>query len=281
MRMHNGLVLVPALLLGGALRAGDVAYVEWSRAEADEPKRWGYAAFDGDENTAWCSGPDGVGDVLTLGFVGDQKVDEVGLVVGARQKGELDKSRSRVRELEVSDGRTKQLLVFKDKPELQSIKIKPALDSQRMTFAVQNVHVGEGRTAPVCIAEIVLRHRGAALTGDTIQGTIRSLPRSRQPLLHLWIDQVGAPERYLTLGMDGSFLWVYEPILEGKRARLQGTWSVAGNKLAFKASNGKAGSVSYRLDKVADGDVVFEQLVLEGEGPHEAFAATYQASTAR
>ena len=86
MRRHATMLVVPALLLGGALQAGEVAYVEWSRA--DDDKRWGYAAFDGDEATAWCSGQDGVGDTLTLGFVGPRKVDEIGLIVGARQKGE-------------------------------------------------------------------------------------------------------------------------------------------------------------------------------------------------
>ncbi|MFH1810793.1 MAG: hypothetical protein ABIJ09_18770 [Pseudomonadota bacterium] len=277
--MWMGTVL--GLLLCGPVWAGEVAYVDWTRAESDDLKHSGYAAFDGDESTAWCSGPDGVGDVLTLGFIGTQKVDEIGVIVGLLAKGELDKNSSRLRELEVSDGKTKQILVFKDKPTVQSIKIQPAQDSQRMTFSVANVFAGERRSSPVCITEIVLRHKGRALTGDVLKANIRGLNSTRQPLVHLWVDQPGAPERYLTLGMDGTFLWVHAPILEGKRVRLQGTWSASANKITFKASSGKSGTVTYRMDRVADGDNVFSQLVLEGEGLHEAFAATYQTTSKR
>jgi len=126
-------------------QAKNLAYVDWSRSMNDDPKYSGYKAFDDQKKTAWCSGPDGVSDQLTAGFLGDQIVDEIGIIVGAVDKnGALDQSRARVRELRVSDGLTQQVLRFADKPGLQFVRINPALNAQRMTFTVEKVFLVSG-----------------------------------------------------------------------------------------------------------------------------------------
>lgn len=259
--------------------AGEVAYVEWSSSSSGEaPSDWGYNAFDGKAGSAWCSSGDPSGEMLTLGFIGAQQVDEIGIIVGALNAGKLDKSRSRVRELEISDGMTKQTLVFRDRSKMQTIKLRPALKSQKMTFTVTMMFAGERRSSPVCISEILLKSRSKEITGDTLGRSLRGVTGTKQKLLHLWIDQPGAPERYLTFGLDGSFLWVYEPILDGKRARISGKWQLSGSRLVLSPKRSKPVTLKVSHGRVADGDSVYNQLVLDGTGPHDSFPGTYQNS---
>lgn len=238
---------------------------------------WGYNAFDGRENTSWCSAGDPINEVLSIGFIGDQEVTELGLIVGAVNKGQLDKSKARVRVLEVSDSRTKLELTFRDQPELQMQKFQPPLDSPKITFRVRSVYQGTERGDPVCISEIRLKNGASSITGEVLGRDIRSLSASKQALLNLWLDVPGAPERYLTLGLKGSFLWSYRPNLEGKRATARGTWTGKGNWITLTPTRGKAGSFRIRVQKIADGDRVSRQMVITGEGVHPNFPATYQA----
>ena len=261
-------------------QAKNLAYVDWSRSMNDDPKYSGYKAFDDQKKTAWCSGPDGVSDQLTAGFLGDQIVDEIGIIVGAVDKnGALDQSRARVRELRVSDGLTQQVLRFADKPGLQFVRINPALNAQRMTFTVEKVFFGERRSSPVCISSIVLRKSGSKLNGAKTAARIRSLKSNKQALLHLWVDSPGAPERYLTFSLDGRFSWVFAPILEGKPAKIKGHWNRKGDKLYLIPDHGKSASLKISLGRVADGDQIFQQLLIEGKAPHPSFSATYQTGS--
>lgn len=272
--------LFVALFFGSApeAQAKELAYVDWSRSMGEDPEYWGYKAFDDQKQTAWCSGPDGVGDVLTAGFLGDQIVDEIGVIAGAvDKKGVLDKSKARVRELRVSDGLTQQIFQLADKPGLQFVRINPALNAQRMTFTVEKVYFGERRSSPVCISSIVLRKSGTKLNGSKTAARIRGLKKNKQALLHLWMDAPGAPERYLTFSMTGRFSWVFAPILEGKPAKIKGHWNRKGDKLYLIPDHGKSASLKISLGRVADGDRIYQQLLIEGKAPHPKFSATYQA----
>jgi len=265
-------------LVVSSAEAAEVAYVEWTSAYSEGlPADWGYNAFDGKTGTAWCSSDDPGTEMLTLGFLGEQPVTEIGVIVGAIQKGALDKSRARLRELEISDGINKISLRFKDKPTMQMVKIRPTLKSQRLRFRIVETYPGERRSAPVCVSELKLKNGNASVTGDVVGRQLRSLSRPKQRLLHLWIDQPGAPERYLTFGISGKFSWVYKPYLEGKPAKMHGAWHLSGSRLTLTPSYGKAATLNMSLDRIADGDQVINQLTLQGEGPHTAFPATYQS----
>lgn len=273
--------LAAVLLLAPGVSAQDVAYVEWtSDGSEGKPGAWGYNAFDGREGTAWCSAGDGVGETLTVGFIGKQKVSEIGVIVGALSKGQLDKGRARLRQLTVSDGRTKLTLSFRDTPDLQFVKFKPQLDSEKMTFQVADVFHGAERGAPICISEIRLKRGSSEITGVSVGQRVRSLTTPKQRLLHLWVDQPGAPERYLVFSMDGTFRWVYAPILEGKGTRIFGEWYVNGSQLTLKSRAGTSGHYKIRHQRVDDGDQTHGQLVIEGSGLHDMIPGTYQRSTA-
>lgn len=281
MRIFSSLAaLTTLLLIFSEASAGELAYVEWTRSFDQGTKSWGYNAFDDREQSVWCSGPDGVGDQLVVGLIGNQKIDEVGLIIGAvDKKGVLDTTRARVKALRVSDGRTQQLLSFADKPSLQLVRINPALNSKRLTFKVEDVYFGARRSDPVCISSIVLRKGGSVINNARVGSKMRAIKPAEAELLHLWVDAPGAPERYLTFGLDGTFSWVYAPILEGKPAKITGHWKRKGDSLRLSPSRGKSLSLKMSFGRVADGEQVFSQLVIEGKGPHPAFAATYQAAS--
>lgn len=278
MKFLTGL-LCAVISLNQALPAhgASLAYVEWSSAKDTDQQKQAYMAFDDQKKTAWCSGPNAVGDQLVAGFLDKQVVDEIGFIVGAvDKKGALDKSRARIQELRVSDGLTQQLLQFKDKADLQFVHINPALNSRRITFSIEKVFFGARRSSPVCISSIILRKSGRTLNAAKTATTIRLLKKNNLSLLHLWIDAPGAPERYLTFSLDGRFSWIFAPILEGKPAKIKGHWSRKGDTLYLSPNRGKSASLKMSLGRVADGDQVFQQLLIEGKAPHPSLAATYQ-----
>jgi hypothetical protein len=272
------LTLAAGVSYGAVAQAAEVAFVEWSSAFSEGmPADWGYNAFDGKDGTAWCSAENPGVETLTVGFIGEQEVTDIGVIVGAVTKGKLDTARGRVHEMVVSDGQSKITLTFQDKPTIQYVKLNPTLIGSKLTFSMSMAYPGEERAAPICVSEIVLKRFGGAITGDVLGTKIRALTRPKQALVHTWVDQPGAAERTLTLGLGGTFLWVYEPNLGGKPpVRLVGTWSTFGERISFVPKTGKPATLKLRQDRVANGDKVFEQIELEGTGPTDNFAGTYQ-----
>jgi len=277
MRSAITLALALAGLGGQPAAAAEPAFVEWSSAFSEGlPADWGYNAFDGKDGTAWCSAENPGTETLTIGFIGEQEVTDVGVIIGALTKGKLDATRGRVHEMIVSDGQSKITLNFQDKPGLQMSKLNPTLIGSKITFTMSMAYPGEERSSPICVSEIALRSNGAAVTGDAMGTKIRALTRPKAALVHTWVDQPGAAERTLTFGLGGNFHWTYEPNLGGKPVRLYGTWSLNGDRLYLVPKIGKPASLKFRQDRVANGEKVFEQIVLDGTGPVENFAGTYQ-----
>jgi len=83
----------------------------------------------------------------------------------------------------------------------------------------------------------------------------------------------------LTFSLDGRFSWVFAPILEGKPAKIKGHWNRKGDKLYLIPDHGKSASLKISLGRVADGDQIFQQLLIEGKAPHPSFSATYQTGS--
>jgi len=280
--MRSAMALAAALALAalGAhpAAAAEPAYVDWSSSFSEGlPADWGYNAFDGKDGTAWCSAENPGVETLTIAFIGEQEVTDVGVIVGALNKGKLDSTRGRVHEMIVSDGQSKITLSFQDKPGLQLSQLNPTLIGSKITFTMSMAYPGEERSSPLCVSEIALRANGAAVTGDALGTKIRSLTRPKAALVHTWVDQPGAAERTLIFGLGGNFLWTYEPNLGGKGpVKLFGTWSLNGERLYLVPKSGKPASLKFRQDRVASGDKVFEQIVLDGTGPVENFPGTYQ-----
>jgi hypothetical protein len=139
---------------------------------------------------------------------------------------------------------------------------------------------GSSPEAPLCVAEVVLRHKDNAMTGAQIATKVRALNTPQRRLLHEWLDDVSAPQRTLLFNLDGTFSYRYEPLLEGKPAKVRGKWSAVDRSITFEGG-GKTWRAESRLTKVDEGDVHTVELVISGDVPHPSMAATYRPAPAR
>jgi len=274
-------IVAAAAFSAGTAHAGHLAYVEASTELDDgKPRSYAYNLIDGKDTTAWCSKPDPGQETLVFGFTGKEKVTHIGIVVGAIHSGELDKRRKRVKMLYVSDGNVRREIPFKDKPGLQEIKLDPVVNAQRVLIDIAEVYEGTDGTAPVCIGDIVLKSGKRELTGQSIYKTVRSLNTPSRRLLHTWVDEPSAPERTLNFALDGTFTYNFEPLMEGKAAKLRGKWSTAGSWLTLE-TRGKSYKLKVRRTEIDEGDQKVTQIQLSGDAPDPSLNAAFLIAPAR
>jgi hypothetical protein len=284
MAMRTGLVFpVGAVLVGwvtlvggpagGAEKgAGGLAYLLSSSTQDEESVAWyGYNAVDGKVGTAWCSGPDPVGQRLLLGFVRQEHITHVSVVPGLVEGGKLNRTRARVRVLELNNGKQKRTVELKDDVAAQELALEPPLDARQLALTVREVYPGESRDAPACLADVTLRDGPTVLTGEAVTRAARGFPRPKLKLVGPWVDEPTAPERFFTLSLDGTFAWSHAPLMEGEPSSLHGTWDLGGGKLTLKPKGGgKPVVLKAALNRMEGRGGAFEQLDLEGtDGPEK------------
>jgi hypothetical protein len=269
-------VVSPAALWPGAARADVLAYVEAS-SELDDgkPSTFAYNLIDGKDTTMWCSKPGPTGGRLVFGFTDVVTINEIGIVVGAVKGGKLDTRRHRAKEIVVSDGRMERILKMKDVAELQVVKLEPPAKARMIVVEIRDTFAGEPGT-PVCLGEVHLKGSRVFTHGD-LSRQVRALPTPARRLLHAWVDQVDAPERSLLFALDGTFIYDYTPLLEGRPVKVRGKWRAGHTSLTLEVGS-KSYTMQKRLSKVESGDGTSEQLALSGEGPHPSMSAEFQVA---
>lgn len=275
-------VLALALACGAApVAAEDIAFVEAS-SELDEgrPATNMYNAVDGKDTTAWCASAGDRAPVLSFGFDQPVTVTHIGIVIGAVKGGELDRSTRRARIVNVGDIGHRVEAKFRDEVALQVLELSPPAKGRRIVVEFTNVYDGATPDAPLCIGEVVLKTKGKELTGTQIATKLRALNTPSKRLLHEWLDDVSAPQRTLLFNVDGTFTYRYEPLLDGKPARLRGKWTAV-NRAVTLETGGKSYRLESRLTKIDEGDEHTVELVLSGEPPHPSVTATYRPAPAR
>lgn len=288
---HTRFASLPLLsllgLLGvsfGAGRAGaeDIAFVEAS-SELDDgrPATNMYNAVDGKDTTAWCTKKeDATGAALSFGFDQPVTVTHIGLVVGAIKGGELDKTNKRARIVYVADVEHRVEAKFKDDAAMQLLELKPPAKGRRIVVEFPGAYDG-APDSPLCVAEVLLKSKGVEMTGAGVAAKVRALNTPSKRLLHEWLDDVSAPQRTLLFNIDGTFTYRFEPLLEGKPAKVRGKWVAASGNSVTLTIGDKSWRVETRLSKIDDGDVHTQELVLSGDAPHPSMAATFRPAPAR
>lgn len=272
-----------ALALCGAApgAAQNLAFVEVS-SELDDggPATFAYNLVDGREKTAWCSKVNPSGEEIVLGFMEPTSVTGLSIYAGMRKGEALDPTKQRVRMLRLSDGVTQREIKLKDSPELQSVQFDPPAEGRRFLLRIESTW-GEGiEAAPVCIGEVVVRSGKRVLTGEGVAPKIRSLNTPGRRLLHLWLDDPSAPERSLRFGLDGTFRYRFEPLLDGDPVSLQGNWFASHGRLTLEV-NGKRFHLKSRHSRSDDGERLVEELTLTGSAPDPSMVGTYRAAPRR
>jgi hypothetical protein len=283
----RGAVVLAWLAVAGHAHAdksppGPLAYLHTSGNEnGDAPSTWGFNAVDGKPTTAWCTTSEPVGQTLILGFARQETLTHISVVVGALSGDGLDKTHARVRELELNDGREKRNITLADQAGPQELTLSPPMAVWKLALVIREVYPGEGKTS-ACLADVTLRNGPTVVTGDVMARQVRGVPRNKLMLTGPWLDEPSAPERFLTLSLDGTFSWVFEPLMDGERTTIKGEWDLLGNKLQLKPK-GAAKAVVMRVERetVAGRKGNIDQLVIDGEGIHEKFSGNYQPNQMR
>lgn len=279
-KLARTLALV-VLALPSAAWAEDIAFVEAS-SELDDgkPATNAYNAVDGKDTTAWCTKKDdATGAVLSFGFDQAVTVTHIGLVVGAIKGTELDRTTKRARIVYVADVEHRVEAKFKDDATMQILELKPPAKGKRIVVEFPGAYDG-APDAPLCIGEVLLRHGGTPMTGASVAAKVRALNTPSKRLLHEWLDDVSAPARTLLFNIDGTFTYRFEPLLEGKPAKLRGKWTATNGAVTLTIGE-KSWRVETRVTKVDDGDEHTVELVLSGDPPHPSMAGTFRPAPAR
>ena len=280
-RVVVGLVLVAGASPGWSAEKGapgGLAYLVSSSTQDEESTAtYGYNAVDGKVGTAWCSGPDPIEQRLLLGFVKPERITHVSVVPGGVEAGKLDRAHARARVLELNDGRQKRTVVLKDDAEAQEVTLEPPLNARQLAITVKEAFPGETRDSGVCIADVTLRDGPTVLTGEALAKVARAFPRAKLKLVGPWVDEPTAPERFLTLSLDGSFAWNHAPLMDGEPVSLQGTWDLGAGKLTLKPRGvAKPVVLKVAFNRVEGRGGSFDQLELEGADAPEKLPGHYR-----
>ena len=276
------LLLVAGTAGAAPALAEDIAFVEPS-SELDDgkPASNAWNAVDGKDTTQWCAKPDQRGSaILSFGFDQPVTVSHVGLVLAAPKGDALDKQNKRARVVTVGDVARRVEARFKDTPGMQLLELSPPVKGRRIVVEVLETWDGASPSAPLCIAEVLLKKGGTGMTGVQIAAKLRSLNTPAKRLLHEWLDDPSAPTRTLLFNVDGTFHYRFEPLLEGKPAKLRGKWT-AWDKGIKLETLGKTFTVSSRVTKIDEGGEPTVELVISGEAQHASMVATFRPAPKR
>ena len=281
-------VLLPVVgvVTASAAHAEDVAFVE-SSSELDDgkPASSMYNAIDGKDTTAWCAKPGDAMPLLSFGFAEPVTVTSITLLVGAT-KGtpiDLDKSKKRARIVYIGDNDHRVEAKFKDDVGVQTLELSPPAKGKRIVVEFPGVYDGAAPDAPLCVSEIVLKSKNNELTGASVATKLRSMNGPGKKLLHEWLDDVSAPTRTLLFNVDGTFAYRFEPLLEGKPAKVRGKWTAAGSSVTFTIGD-KSWRMESRITRVDEGaspDAATVELTLQGDAPSPSMAATFHPAPSK
>ena len=246
-----------SVLAPSTARAADtLIYVRASSQyeRAADPSRYHpLNLLDDDPATIWCGDGDklGEGEEIRYHFRAPQKIDRIVI-------GPTPKSGRIIEAVRVSDGTSSVRVVLDERYADQSLKTP--LEGDTYTVTIERVlGPNKGSALPAgitCLAEALLYYNGRLFGGRTPPSKLR-FDRMRDLILGRWHGPpFGASESTLTFGLDGTWDWVYHPLLGGTGDSLHGEYRFRGDRLLMR--RGEAGrwrdvSLLYRRVKVDPG----------------------------
>ena len=187
--------------------------------------------LDNDPATLWCEAAAGTGEgqEIHLSFKTPQTVDHVKVTRAAVGH--------QVMEVRLSNGsQTVQVPVGTSEAD-STVELETPLSGKEFTFVLGTVQEsGQAAKQPTCLADITLLHGTHPLYEASQSGN--SDDRTKNRLLGTWnASPLGAPESVLTFNLDGTWTWLHEPLLEGERRVLEGTYQVHQGQLRMRLKN--------------------------------------------
>lgn len=223
--------------------------------------------LDGRDNTVWCA-PEGEGfRGMTIGFKGVATVDEVRVFTGNNSDRESFKAYPRAKKITLQGKDTARSFTLEDKKGQQTIPLNPPVSGPWITLEVKDVFPGSESGNPVCLTDVIFYSEGKALNGTKLAPNLKYDSRTAQ-VLGTWFGGLeGAPDRFLSFYVDGTFRFVHEP-LGGEPSVTTGAYTASSSRLSLELP--KKGKVSVKFARQeADGSSGAYTLALEGDLPEE------------
>lgn len=226
--------------------------------------------LDGRDNTAWCSPTaDPLNEVLSFGFNGPTRIDEVRISTGNNFDEGTFKEFARAKKLVLKSGKQTQTLELADERGGQGIVLRLPFTGERFTLEVIDQYPAEDPDQPVCLTDVIFVLDGKALNGSWLVPKLK-YDREAQPLLGTWYaGHPRTPDHFLSFFFDGTFRYTFEPIddIRGKPTSLSGSYEVSGSRLTFTLPEKGKVVVKANHDKALKGSKPGFELTLEGDLP--------------
>jgi len=270
-------VLTALLILASAPRAlaappPSVGYAQAADYLDKDSKPGKYTplnVLDGRDTTVWCA-PEGVGapSSMTIGFKGVATVDEVRVYTGNGSDRDAFKEYARAKKITLAGKDSARNFTLEDKRGLQTVPLNPPVTGGWFTLEVKDVFPGSEPQSPVCLTDVVFYSGGKPLNGTKLAPMLKHDARLA-PLLGTWFGGLeGAPDRFLSFYVDGTYRFVIEPLGGGVPTVLTGSYTASSSRLSLELP--KKGKVSVRFTRAeAEGSAGGYTLTLDGDLPDE------------
>jgi hypothetical protein len=276
-RMSTSRALSGALaaLLATPALAGGIGYAQATGYLKKDSRPTLYQPLnllDGRDVTAWCSTTsDPLSELLTFGFNGPVKLEELRISTGNNFDASTWAESSRARKFLVKSGKQQQTINVEDVRGVQSIQLNPPMVGSRFIVEVLDQYPSEDPDASVCVTDVVFVSEGKPLNGPWLTTKLK-YDKAVAGVMGTWYAGFeGTPDRFLHLNFDGTFRYSYEPFdtRRNQEKVLTGTYDVSSAKLTFDLG-GKKHAVKYGRDAAKKAG---HTLTFEGELPEDLKAA--------
>jgi hypothetical protein len=186
---------------------------------------------DDDPSTSWCEGADGLGEgeEIRFFFKKSQKIDRI--IVGPS-----DTTGRLIEEVKVSDGINSVRIRLRG--VYAEMTLKRPLAGTTFVVTIELVG-GPNKNAPhgpdvACLSEVLLFWKKRPFGGRMPLSRLR-FNEHRDHVLGTWNGEpLGAPERFITFSLDGTWAWKRVPLLGGKTVRRTGEYRFRGSRLLMR-----------------------------------------------
>lgn len=259
-------------LVAGSAFAGGVGFAQATGYFKKDTRPTLYQPLnllDARDATAWCStSADPLNELLTFGFTGPTRIDEVRISTGNNFNEATWNEYARAHKVVLIAGKQSQAIALEDKRGLQTFTFDKPITTTRLSLEIRDQFPAEDPDSSVCITDVVFVADGKPLNGAWLTTKLK-YDKNVQALMGVWFaGYEGGPDRFLALHYDGTFRYSFEPF-DTNRAQpktLEGRWDVQGSKLLFEIG-GKRFAPKFSKDKAKSGQG--DVLTLIGDVPEE------------
>lgn len=219
--------------------AEPLAYVRTSsqKDRATAPSQYhALNLLDEDPATIWCEDASGMGEKeeVRFYFKGRTRIDRI-VIAPAVASGRV------IQEIRLSDETNNVRVTLGDSKVDQQLS-KPLVGTN-IILTIQKVGPANKTSTlgpdTACLADVLLYERNELFGGKLTQEKLKYDPM-REKILGRWAGEpFGAPEKYITFSLDGTWEWSFEGLVDQKKEKLTGEYRFRGDRLLMR--RGEAG----------------------------------------